>query len=104
MVIDVSSKRFSFRFHPDGVGDISTWGKVQTGYLFLQSFTDEVSQCSKEANGASILAEFPAVFSTVLGTDDFARYVIELTGSTPVPSGPYRCAPPKLVIFKTMVI
>jgi len=60
-------------------------------------------QWSKEANGASILAEFPAVFSTVLGTADYAPYVIELTDSTPVRLAPYRCALPKLAIFKTMV-
>jgi len=103
MVIDVSSKRFSFRFHPSCVGDFSTWEKAQTGHSFLQSLTDEVSQWSKEANGLSILAEFLAVFPTVLGTADCAPYVIELTDSIPVHSAPYRCAPPKLVIFKNMV-
>jgi len=83
MVIDVSSKRSSFRFHPDCVGDFSSWVKAQTGHVFLQSLTDEVSQWSKELNGESILTEFPAVFSTVLGTADCAPYVIELTDSTP---------------------
>jgi len=104
MVIDVSSKMFSFRFHPDCVGHLCSWGKAQTGDSFPQSLTVEVSQWSKEAKGASILVEFPAVFSAVLGRADCAPYVIELTESTPVRSAPHGCTPPKLAIFKTMVI
>ena len=49
------------------------------------------------------LAEFLAVFSTVLGTADCAPYVIELTDSTPVLSTPYKCAPPNFAIFNSMV-
>ena len=85
------------------MGDFSSWGKVPTRHLFLQSLTNEVSQWSKEANWASNLVEFPADFSTALGTDDCTLYVIKSTDSTPVLSGPYRCAPPKLAVFKTMV-
>jgi len=86
MVIDVSSKRLSFRFRPDYAGDFSSFGKAQRGHSFLQSLTNEVSQWSKEVNGASNLAEFLAVFSTVLVTADCAPYVIELTVYTPVRS------------------
>ena len=102
MVIDVSFKKFSFRFNPDCTGDFSVSSRSQ-GDLFLQSLAHEDSQWSKEASGASILAEFPAVFSTVLGTADCAPYVIELTDSTPVLSTPYKCAPPNFAIFNSMV-
>jgi len=102
-VIDVSSKSFSFRFHPDCVENFSSWGKSKTGHLFFQSLTDDVSQWSKEANGASILAVYPAIFSTVLGMSVFTPCVTELTDSTRVRSPHYSCIPPKLANFKPMV-
>jgi len=46
----------------------------------------------------STLAEFPE-----LGTAGCAPYEIDLADCTPVRSLPYRCAPPKLAVFKTMV-
>jgi len=90
------------------VSTSTVWGIFPVGEKlgqgkFLQSLSGEVSQWSKEANGASVLAGFPAVVSTVLGTADCAPYVIELTDSTPVCSASYRYAPPKLAISKTMV-
>jgi hypothetical protein len=51
----------------------------------------------------SIVAEFPALFSSALGTAACAPYEIEMVNSDPVRSPPYPCAPPKLAIFKTMV-
>jgi hypothetical protein len=49
------------------------------------------------------MAQFPALFSTLLGTAKCASYDIELSDVTPVRSRPYRCAPPKLAVFKRMV-
>jgi hypothetical protein len=51
----------------------------------------------------SIIAEFPALFSSTLGTAACAPYEIEVTNPDPVHSPPYRCAPPKLAIFREMV-
>ena len=48
-------------------------------------------------------AEFPGLFSSVLGTAVCAPYEIELLDTIPVRSPPYRCAPPKTAIFKGMV-
>jgi len=46
---------------------------------------------------------FSGLFSSALGTADCTPYDIELPDPTPVRSSPYRCVPPKLAIFRTMV-
>jgi len=38
-----------------------------------------------------------------LGTANSAPYEIELSDGTPVRSCPYRCAPPKMEVFRSMV-
>ena len=42
------------------------------------------------------------MFSSTLDTAECAPYEIELSDPNLVRSSPYRCAPPKLVIFRTM--
>jgi hypothetical protein len=51
----------------------------------------------------TIRAEFPELFSSQLGTAKCTPYEIELSDPTPVRSHPYRCAPPKLKIFRNTV-
>lgn len=51
----------------------------------------------------SFSAEFPALFSSTLGTAHCVHYQIELSDSTPERSAPYRFAPPKMAIFRDMV-
>jgi len=51
----------------------------------------------------TLRAEYPDLFSSSLGTVKCAPYEIELSDTTPVRSPPYRCAPPKLQVFKQMV-
>ena len=51
----------------------------------------------------ALLAEFPSLFSSSLGTAKCTPYDIELSDATPVRSPLYRCAPPKLQIFKQTV-
>jgi len=43
------------------------------------------------------------LFSSALGKLDCTPYEIELSDSTPVRSSPYRCVPPRLAVFRTMV-
>jgi len=52
---------------------------------------------------AVLVDEFPTLFTASLGTAKCTPYDIELTDLTPVRSQPYRCAPPKLQIFKLIV-
>jgi len=57
----------------------------------------------KELRADTLKEEYPRLFSSTLGTANCAPYYIELSDETPVRSPPYRCAPPKLEIFKNMV-
>ena len=50
-----------------------------------------------------MLAEFPTLFSRTLGKATCPPYDIEVSDSTPVRSPPYRCAPPKIVIFRKII-
>jgi hypothetical protein len=75
--------------------------------LFFKNLYEEVSDMvagSETCIGgeSSIIADFPALFSPTLGMANCAPYEIELSDPTPVRSQPYRCAPPKLEIFKKM--
>ena len=54
-------------------------------------------------SGESFSREFPALFSSTLGTTKCAPYEIELLDSVQVRSSPYRCAPPKTAIFRDTV-
>jgi len=50
----------------------------------------------------ALLLNFP-LFSSTLGSARVAPYEIELSDMTPVRSPPYRCPPPKLEIFRTII-
>jgi hypothetical protein len=58
---------------------------------------------SGDVSLTSLVAEYPALFSSTLGAAKCAPYEIELSDPTPVPSSPYPCAPPKLKIFREMI-
>jgi len=76
MVLDVSSKMYSFRFAPNCSGEFSCSMGNQKGDLHLQNLTQEASEWPGGVGSASILAEFPAVFTSTLGTADCAPYEI----------------------------
>ena len=59
--------------------------------------------CINNESFNTTVAEFPALFSVVLVTVNSTSYDIELSESTPVRSQPYRCAIPKLAIFRKTV-
>lgn len=56
-----------------------------------------------EVSSSSLVADFPALFSSTLGTATCTPYEIELSDPTPVRSSPYRCAPPKPKICREMI-
>ena len=89
MVLYVSAKKYSFRFAPDCSGEFSCSVGNQEGESYLQTLTQEASKWPGEVGSASILVEFPAVFSSALGTADCVLYEIELSDPTPVCSSPY---------------
>jgi hypothetical protein len=77
---------------------------------FLQNLCDEALKWEvmpevwpSGVSSSSIMAEFSELFSSVLGEASCVPYEIELSDPTPVHSPPYRCAPPKLAIFRKMV-
>jgi hypothetical protein len=111
MVIDVPSRRFNFRFAPDQYGSFVTGDSDGTrGEDFFQVLMSEaLAMLSLPPNSdgvsdlSSVYQEFPRLFSSRLGTARCAPYQIDLVDSTPVRSPPYRCAPPKMRIFREMV-
>jgi hypothetical protein len=110
MVVDVASKRFSFRFAPQCSGEFGDRSEETGVDPFFRSFVAQVSEVvGSQADGSDYFnvgvfsSEFPALFSSALGTANCATYEIELSDSTPVRSAPYRCAPPKTAIFRDMV-
>ena len=48
------------------------------------------------------MVELPGLFSPTVGSAHVAPYEIEFTDDAPVRSPPYRCAPPKLEIFRVI--
>jgi len=95
MVVDVSSKKLSFAFAPACVGEFGSWKANYEGEFFLENLSTEVSELATAGgrwpNGVSstsILAEFPALFSSTLGTAHCEPYEIELSDPTPVRSSP----------------
>ena len=108
MTLDVASRKYSFGFAPERWGQFCDWNDVPRGDSFLQQLAEEASRMSniswpRGVNTASILNEFPQLFSSVLGTAKCPPYCIDLHDRVPVRSAPYRCAPPKMTIFKKMV-
>ena len=83
MVIDVSSRKYSFGFSPYRSGAFGSWQEIHDGEHYLQSLVNEASQWLGGINASSILVEFPQLFSSTMGTADCAPYEIELTDLTP---------------------
>lgn len=109
MTVDVAERKFSFGFAPHCVGEFGARSEVG-GETYLNGLLAEVSGAGFGKNGwsdalsvESFSREFPALFSSNLGTANCAPYEIELLDSVPVRSSPYRCAPPKTAIFRDMV-
>ena len=103
MVIDVATCKYSFGFAPECSGTLGCSQGTRESEPYLQSLTAEASQWVGGVHAVSILEEFPQLFSPVLGTANCAPYEIELMDPAPVRSPPYRCAPPRLEVFRTMV-
>ena len=57
----------------------------------------------KQLCAETLREEYPRLFTSSVGTATCTPYEIELSDNTPVRSPPYRCAPPKLQIFKKIV-
>jgi hypothetical protein len=110
MTVDVADRKFSFGFAPHRVGEFGARSDEVDGDTYLHGLLAEVAGAGFGQNsGANALSvesfarEFPALFSSNLGTAKCAPYEIELLDSAPVRSSPYRCAPPKTAIFRDMV-
>ena len=69
----------------------------------MANITTVTQAHTKELEWDSLKAEFLPLFSSSHGTAKCTPYDIELSDTTPVRSPPYRCAPPKLEIFKRVV-
>ena len=110
MQIDIPSSKYSFGFDPSVWGPLSPKelsGGDQRHFTNLNGSVADIGPISEVRScnlGLEALREkFPDLFSTSLGTARCTPYEIELSDATPVRSRPYRCAPPKLAIFKRMV-
>jgi len=69
----------------------------------LANFTTLKRSHPNHLNQAVLMKEFHSLFSASLGVARSSPYDIELSDTAPVRSPPYRCAPPKLQIFKQLV-
>ena len=110
MMVNAASKTFSFGFAPDKIGHFSRCDWEGEDQPFLQGLLEETSGMLGKGpvwpDGTSaqgIIAEFPTLFSSTLGSARVTPYEIELSDMAPVRSPPYRCAPPKLEIFRGIV-
>ena len=110
MMVNAASKTFSFGFAPDKIGHFSRCDWEGEDQPFLQGLLEETSGMLGKGpvwpDGTSaqgIIAEFPTLFSSTLGSARVTPYQIELSDMAPVRSPPYRCAPPKLEIFRGIV-
>ena len=110
MVVDLAAKTYSFGFAPQRVGSFGGPCESVQGGPFLRDLVAQICDRVEGRSGGpnyfdvgTLVLEFPALFSPVLGTASCEPYEIELSDAGPVRSAPYRCAPPKAVIFKAMV-
>ena len=86
MLVNAASKTFSFGFAPDKLGHFSHCDRGGDSEPYLQGLLEETSYMMEERdvgpngiNARSIIAEFPALFSSTLGTARVAPYEIELS-------------------------
>jgi hypothetical protein len=110
MVVNVVCRSFSFGFAPLCSGKFGDFGGGAGNEPYFQDLIAEACVTAAGQSGGtrglsaeSLSAEFPAVFSPKLGTANCTPYEIEVLDPTPVRSPPYRCAPPKMVIFRETV-
>ena len=110
MRVDVSSRTYCFGFAPCTMGSFSAAELEQRPEPYLQQLCGEVADFTtlershpSHLNQVVLMKEFPSSFSASLGVAKCTTYDIELSDATPVRSPPYRCAPPKLQIFKQLV-
>jgi hypothetical protein len=110
MNIEPAQGKFSFSFTPECEGKFLTYTRNESNEPFLQALCEEAVKMGGSSinwpagvRAQSIIEEFPALFSSDLGTADRAPYEIELSDSTPVRSPPYCCAPPKLETSRSLV-
>jgi len=110
MTIDVAAKRYGFSFAPQCSGTLSPPNPMVEKEQVLQALGEEVcnvaSGSEANINGMNLdtmVADFPALFSSRVGAANCAPCDIEFSDPTPVRSQPYRCAPPKLAMFKNIV-
>jgi hypothetical protein len=111
MTIDVAAKRYGFSFAPQCSGALSPPNPMVEKEQFLQALCEEVcnvaSGSEASINGVNLgtmVRDFPALFSSTEGAVNCAACDIELSDPAPVRSPPYRCVPPKLAIFKNIVL
>jgi hypothetical protein len=76
MVVDVASKRYSFRFAPQCSGEFGDRSEETGGDPFFRSLVAQVSEVvgnqaggSDDFNVGVFSSEFPALFSSTLGTE-----------------------------------
>ena len=110
MTLDLPPRSFSFAFAPDSVGSFVTEVGDSGSEPFLHELCMKAGELNtiaqarpKELCAEVLKGEYPLLFSSSVGTAMCAPYEIELSDITPVRSPPYRCAPPKLEVFKRIV-
>ena len=106
----MSSRNYSFAFAPNIVGLCFNAESLENNDDFLQRLCGEVVGCNARGqNQPSVLSpeifmeEFPSLFSNSLHIGNCNQYHVKLADTTPVRSSPFRCAPPKLRIFRQLV-
>ena len=110
MTVDLPDRLFGFAFAPNSVGSFSVDTTDEGEEPFLHELCtmamglNSIAQARPEELNAEVLRdEYPQLFTSSLGTAKCTPYQIELSDNKPVRSAPYRCAPPKLEIFKSIV-
>jgi hypothetical protein len=83
MLVDVASRKFSFGFTLGYSGTFSEWNEVSEVEPFLHNLCQEASNVvtvsgvwPSSVSSSSIVAEFPALFSSTLGTAKCTPYEI----------------------------
>jgi hypothetical protein len=107
MGFDLCSVTYNFAFNPSVVGPLSSAKLEGWEDPFLQQLFGEVANFAtftqthcNDLDRAVMMDEFRTLFTASLGMTKCTPYDFELSDVTPVRSPPYRCAPPKLQIFK----
>jgi hypothetical protein len=109
MVVDVASRKSSFAFAPDVVG---SFGVLQEGgdellFARITAGSGETIRVARESLGGERVEVCVGRISCFIFEDpqygDVPPCDIEVSDSIPLRSPPYRCAPPKVVIFRKII-